>query len=68
MLRYIGGESIGIGEKEDGVGDNNVYRKRVEPVLVSSSDLYLLLDLIFVSASRPSSNPALHCLLTIYFY
>ena len=35
-------------------------------VLDSLSNLYLLLDLIFVDASGPSSCPTSHYLLTIY--
>ena len=48
-----------------GVGSDEVYNGRVELVLVSLLDLYLLLDLILVSISGPSSSSASHCLLTI---
>jgi len=36
-----------------------------ELVLASLSNLYSELEVIFVSASGPSSYPILHCLLTI---
>ena len=47
-----------------GVGGNDVYRGRVELVLVSFLDLYLLLDSILVNASDLSSSSILHCLPT----
>ena len=40
-----------------GVGDDDVYRGRTEPVLVSFSDLYSD-NKISVSDSKPSSCPA----------
>jgi len=39
-----------------GVGGNDIYRERTEPVLVSFSDSYSD-DKISVSGSRPSSCP-----------
>ena len=41
----------------DGVGGNNVYKGKVEPILVSLSDLYFD-NKISVSDSRPSFCPA----------
>ena len=46
------------------MGGNDVYKGRVELVLVSFLDLYLLLDSILLSASDLSSSPILHCLPT----
>ena len=39
------------------VGSDNVYNRRVEPMLVSLSSLYSI-DKILVDDSRPSSYPA----------
>ena len=39
----------------DGIDSNNVYTRRIELVLVSSSELYSKLELISVSASGLSS-------------
>ena len=66
MLTYsVIGEEESISDDDDGggVGGDNVYRGSTEPVLVSSSDLYSNKE-ILVGASRPSSCPILHCLLT----
>jgi len=52
---------MGEGDDEGGGGDGgeDVYKGKVEPVLVSLSDLYLDEDRIFlVSNSRFSSCPA----------
>jgi len=51
---YGGGESI----DDDGGGDDDVYKGRVEPMLVSLSDLYSDDDDISVYDSRLSSSPA----------
>jgi len=51
---YSRGESIG----GDGGGGGDMYKGRVEPVLVSLSDLYSNNDNIPVCDSRPSSSPA----------
>ena len=50
-----------------GVGGENIYKGRAEPVLVSLSDSYSKLNLIFVGISRPSSCPTSHYLLTIFY-
>jgi len=47
---------------------DDIYRERTKLVLVSSSNLYLLLDSISISTSRPSSSSASYYLLTTYFY
>jgi len=51
-----------MGEGDDssdgGEDGEDVYRGRVEPVLVSLSDLYSEDDSISVRDSRPSSSPA----------
>jgi len=48
-----------IDDEDDGggVGGDDVYRERTEPMLVLFSDLYSN-DKIFVSDSRSSSYPA----------
>jgi len=46
--------NVGDDDSGGGVGGDNVYRGRIEPVLVSLSDLYSN-DKISVSDSRPSS-------------
>ena len=51
-------------DNSSGMSSNNVYKGRVELVLVSFLDLYLLLDSILLSASDLSSSPILHCLPT----
>ena len=48
-----------------GVGGDDVYKGRVEPVLASLSDSYSDNDSILVRDSRPSSSPAYT--LTDYF-
>ena len=40
------------------IGDNKVYNRKIELVLVLLLDLYSLLDSILVSANGPSSCPA----------
>ena len=40
-----------------------MYKRRVKPVLVSLSDLYLELESILVDISKPSSCSILYCLL-----
>ena len=56
-----------IGDTDGGgsVSDDDIYKGRVKPALVSLSDSYSELDLIFVCVSRLSSNPISHFLLTI---
>ena len=51
---------MGKGDVEGGggVGGEDVYNGRVEPVLVSLSDSYSEDDSISVCASKPSSCPA----------
>ena len=51
---------MGEGDVEGGggVGGEDVYNGRAEPVLVSLSDLYSEDDSISVCDSRPSSCPA----------
>jgi len=45
-------------------GSDEVYKESVELVLVSLSNLYLLLESISVSTIEPSSYPTSHHLLT----
>jgi len=49
-------DSSNSGERDtdssSGIGGEKVYKERAEPVLVSFSDLYLLLKSILVGASR----------------
>jgi len=54
-----GGESIGDSDDDagDGIGGDDVYNGRAEPVLVSLSNSYSI-DKILVGGSRPSSCPA----------
>jgi len=56
----VGGESMGKGDDDcgDGVGSEEVYSRRAEPVLVSLSDSYSEDDSISVCDSKPSSSPA----------
>ena len=54
---------IGEGNDGGGVGENDMYSRRVEPVLVLSSNLYSDEE-ISVGNSRPSSCPAYTVLLT----
>jgi len=49
-----------------GVGDEDVYNGKTEPMLVSVSDLYLEDEAISISDSRSSSYPAYTA--TDYFY
>jgi len=53
-VEYGGGESIG----GDGGGGGNVYKGRVEPMLVSLSDSYSDDNDISVCDNRPSLSPA----------
>jgi len=65
-MTYGGGE-IWDGNNDNGSGirGEDMYRdNREEIVLISLSDLYLELEAILVSASRPSSCPTLYYLLT----
>jgi len=56
----LGGELIGDVNDESGggVGGDNVYKDRTEPVLVSVLDLYSEDEIILICDSRPSSSPA----------
>ena len=67
LIVYSGGES-GKSNDEGGsrVGWEDVYKGSTEQVLVLSSDLYLLLELIFVDVSGLSFCPTSHCLLTTF--
>ena len=56
----------GVCDGGGGVGDEDMYSGRAEPVLVSVSDLYSDDDAISVSDSRYSSYPAYTD--TDYFY
>jgi len=59
----MGRELIGISD-DDGSGrieGNDMYKGKVEPVLVTLFNLYSELNSISVSASRPSSSPVSHC-------
>ena len=63
---YGGSESGESGNKDNSsVSCENIYNRSIELVLVPLSNLYLLLKFIFVGASRPSSYPTSHYLLTI---
>ena len=57
---------MGMGDDGGGVGGEDVYNGKAEPVLVSVSDLYSDNDAISVSDSRYSSYPAYTD--TDYFY
>ena len=59
-MLYWGGESIGEGDCESGggVGSNEMYNGKAEPVLVSVSDSYSKDNSISVCDNRPSSSPA----------
>ena len=60
LILYWGRESIGKGDDKGGGGDGSedVYNGKVEPVLVSLSDLYSDKDRIFsVGNSKSSSYP-----------
>jgi len=57
----LGGESIGDVNDEGGgggVGGDDVYKGRTEPVLVLVSDSYSEDEIISICDSRPSSSPA----------
>ncbi len=54
---------IGDGDDSGGAGKDNMYRRSVEPMLISSFNLYSNEE-ISVSASRPSSCTTLYYLLT----
>ena len=56
MLLYNRGELIGDGDNGGGVGEDNIYIRRVELVLVLLSDLYSELK-ISVDNNRSSSCP-----------
>ena len=60
LMLYEGGESMKSGDDGcgSGVGGDNVYRGRAEPMLDSVSDSYSEDDSISVCDSRPSSCPA----------
>ena len=63
----MGGESIGdIGDEGGGVGEDDIYNGKTEPMLVSVSDSYSDDEAILVSDSRYSSYPAYTA--TDYFY
>jgi len=58
----MGRELIGISD-DDGSGrieGNDMYKDKVEPVLVTLFNLYSELNLISISASGPSSSPVSH--------
>ena len=61
-----GGELIGDGNNSSDMKGDDIYKRRVELVLVLSSDSYSDEE-ISISASGPSSCPILHCLLTTFF-
>ncbi len=63
-----GGESIGdvVDGGGGGVGGDDVYSGRAEPVLVSLSDSYSEDEEISICDSGPSSSPAYT--ITDYFY
>jgi len=56
----VGGESIGVGDGDDGggKGGEDVYKGSMEPVLVLLSDSYFEDDEILVCDSRYFSYPA----------
>jgi len=56
---------IGDTDGSGSVGDDDIYKEIVKPVLVLLSDSYSELDLMFVCVSRPSSSLISHFLLTI---
>ena len=67
LIVYSGGRS---GESDDEGGSRvswgDVYKGSAELVLVLLSDLYLLLELIFVGISGLFFYPTSHCLLTTF--
>jgi len=50
MLYYSG--NVGESDGSSNVDSSNIYKRRVEPVLVSLSGSYLELDSISISVSR----------------
>ena len=48
----------GVGDNGGGVGGDDIYKGKAEPVLDSVSDLYSDDDSISICNSRPSSCPA----------
>ena len=62
-----GGELIGDGNDDGGVGEDDIYRESIELVLVSPSNLYSDKE-ISVSTSGPSSCPTYTILLTTTNY
>jgi len=61
----------GSDDKSDGgdindnsIGNDDIYNRRTELVLVSPSNSYSELDSISVSVNRSTSSSALYCLLT----
>ena len=60
LMLYEGGESMGDGDDDCGgsEGDEDVYKDKTEPTLVSVSDLYSEDEIISVCGSRPFSSPA----------
>ena len=59
MTHFVRGGMVDVGDDDNdvGVGNDDVYRGRMEPVLVLLSDSYPN-DKTSVSDSRPSSCPA----------
>jgi len=64
MVLYEGEKSMDDADGGGSIGDEDIYKEKVEPILVSPSDSYSELDSISVCVSRSSSSPALHFLLT----
>jgi len=54
-------------DSDGSVGGENVYKGRVEPVLVSLSNSYSELESISVDISGLFSYFTLHCLLTTFY-
>jgi len=64
---YVGNEiDKSDNDSGDKVGSDDVYKERVELVLVSLSNLYSKLNLTSVCVSRFSFNLTLHLLLIIF--
>jgi len=65
LTHVVIGDRLDDGEDDNGgsVGDDNMYKGSVEPILVLPSDSYSKEE-ISVGASKPSSCPTLHHLLT----
>ena len=51
-------------ESSRSIGDDEVQRDRIKPVLALLSDLYFKLDSISINISGPFSYPISYCLLT----